>query len=72
MTLDELKNLIAHVKEKSSGLAQTLGRNAEEIDLLELVNTIMDLTLDSGPSSPPQKQAVNESAISNRYSNDGP
>jgi hypothetical protein len=55
VTLDELKNLIAHVKEKSGGLAQTVGRNnnGEDIDLLELVNTIMDLTVDSGPSSPP-------------------
>jgi hypothetical protein len=71
VSLEELKHLITHVKEMSSGFAQTIGRNAEDIDLLELVNAIMDLTVDSGPSSPPQKQAVNESAISNRYLNEG-
>lgn len=65
VTLDEVRNLIGYVKEKS-GVAENLVTSNDEIDLNDLLNAILDASIDG--VSRPDKAILNETGVTNRYS----
>ena len=61
MTLDEVRNLINYVKEKS-GVTENLSAASDEIDLSDLLNAILDASIDG--VSRPDKTILNETGPS--------
>ncbi len=47
VTLDELKNLLQHVRDKSGYASRKIGGNTEDVDIHDLINALMDVTIEN-------------------------
>jgi hypothetical protein len=47
VTLDELKNLLQHVREKSGYASRKIGAGNDDVDIHDLVNALMDVTVEN-------------------------
>jgi hypothetical protein len=66
VTLDEVKNLFHFVKEKTGDVTIAHTSN-DEVDLADLVNAIMDASIDLGDEKPVLNE-TGQTGVSNRYS----
>lgn len=68
VTLDEVRNLLHFVKEKTGDVTHTTG--TDEIDLSDLINAMMDVSVDMMGDEKPVLNETAQTGASNRYSAD--